>query len=281
MMNIKEMTELCRQIRIKFLTVVGRIGSGHLGGSLSAVEMLVGLYFHTLRIDPENPNWDERDRFVLSKGHNTPLYYTVLAMRGYFPLECLDEYDCVGSMLQGHPDMSKTPGVDMTTGSLGQGISSALGIAIAGRLSKKPFKVYAMIGDGEFQEGQVWEAAMWAGAHRLDNFICIMDHNKLQLASTIDEGLPIGPVVPKWQAFGWHTIEVDGHDMADVIRSLDEASDYGKGPVAIVSHTVKGKGVSFMEGVIKWHAGAPSRDEVAQALRELGASKEELAEWEN
>jgi transketolase len=275
----QDLEELCRKIRIKYLTVVGKIGSGHLGGSLSATEMLVGLYFHALRIDPQHPDWEDRDRFVLSKGHNTPLYYTVLALRGYFPLDWLDTYDCVDSRLQGHPDMTKTPGVDMTTGSLGQGFSSALGIAIARKLSKKSFRVFAMIGDGEFQEGQVWEVAMWAGSHRLANFICIMDYNQLQLASRILDGLPIEPVAPKWQAFGWQVIEVNGHDMADVIRGLDEAAACQKGPVAIISHTLKGKGVSFMEGVVKWHSTAPTKEQVAQALKELGASEEELAEW--
>ena len=200
--DVEALKERARKLRIKLISVVGRIGSGHLGGSLSAVEVLTALYFHFLRIDPGNPRWEERDRFVLSKGHCTPLYYSVLAERGFFPESWLDRYDCVDSPLQGHPDMTKVPGVDMTTGSLGQGISSAVGMSLAARYLRKDFRVFAMIGDGEFQEGQVWEALMFAGAHGLGNLICIMDHNKLQLASTIEDGLPIAPVADKWHAFG-------------------------------------------------------------------------------
>jgi transketolase len=277
--NIDELIDLAKRVRRKLLITVGRAECGHLGGSLSAVEVLTALYFHFLRIDPLNPGWEDRDRFVLSKGHNTPLYYTMLALRGYFPEEWLDSYDCVGSRLQGHPDMTKTPGVDMTTGSLGQGISSALGMSIAGTLLKKDFRVFVMIGDGEFQEGQVWEAILYAGAHRLKNLICIMDHNKLQLASTIEEGLPIDPVAPKWEAFGWKVFEIDGHDMAQVIGGITEAVEYAEGPVAVISHTLKGKGVSFMEQVVKWHSSPPSREEMFKALSELDATEEELAEW--
>ena len=277
--QIDELVDLAKRIRRKLLVTVGRAECGHLGGSLSAVEVLTALYFHFLRIDPSKPEWEDRDRFVLSKGHNTPLYYTVLAFRGYFPVGWLDTYDCMDSRLQGHPDMTKTPGVDMTTGSLGQGISAALGMAMAGKLLHKNFRVFVMIGDGEFQEGQVWEAIMYAGAHRLNNLICVMDHNKLQLASIIEEGLPIGPVAPKWEAFGWKVIEIDGHDMEMVIDGLKRAIAYGKGPVAVVAHTLKGKGVSFMEQVVKWHSTPPSREEMLKALQELDAPEEELAEW--
>jgi transketolase len=278
-LTVEELVDLTKRIRRMLILTVGRAGCGHLGGSLSAAEVLTALYFHMLRIDPSDPQWEDRDRFVLSKGHNTPLYYTVLALRGYFPVEWLDTYDCVDSRLQGHPDMTKTPGVDMTTGSLGQGFSSALGMSIAGRLLKKNYRVFVMIGDGEFQEGQVWEAIMYAGARRLDNLICIMDHNKLQLASTIDEGLPIAPVAPKFEAFGWNVIEIDGHDMTQVIDGLDRAASHRGGPVAVISHTLKGKGVSFMEQVVKWHSSPPTRQEVLQALQELDATEEELAEW--
>jgi transketolase len=274
-----KLEELAREVRRRLLTTVGRAGCGHLGGSLSAADVVTALYFYFLRIDTENPDWQDRDRFVLSKGHVTPLYYTVLAMRGFFPLDWLDTYDCVDSRLQGHPDMTKTPGVDMTTGSLGQGISSALGMAIAARMLKKSFRVFVMIGDGEFQEGQVWEAIMWAGAHKLKNLICIMDYNKLQLASTLSEGLPIEPVIPKWESFGWHVLEIDGHDMEDILSGIGKAVSYEKGPVVVISHTLKGKGVSFMEQVVKWHSAAPSREEMLQALQELGAEEKELAEW--
>jgi transketolase len=277
--DIAELRDLAKRIRRKLLVTVGRAGCGHLGGSLSAVEVLTALYFRVLRLDPSNPGWEDRDRFVLSKGHNTPLYYTVLAFRGYFPVSWLDTYDCVDSKLQGHPDMTKTPGVDMTTGSLGQGISSALGMSMAGKMLNKDFRVFTMIGDGEFQEGQVWEAIMYAGAHRLDNLVCIMDHNKLQLASTIEEGLPIGPVAPKWEAFGWKVFEVDGHDMEQVVSGIARACVSENAPAVVVAHTLKGKGVSFMEQVVKWHSIAPTKEETFRALRELDASEEELAEW--
>jgi transketolase len=277
--TIAKLEELSRHIRRKLIKVVGRIGSGHLGGSLSAADVVTALYFHYLRIDPENPQWEDRDRFVLSKGHATPLYYTVLAERGYFPDSWLDSYDCCNSKLQGHPDMRKTPGVDMTTGSLGQGFSSALGIAMAGRFLNKNFRTFVMIGDGEFQEGQTWEAIMYAGSRRLNNFICIMDHNGLQLASTIEEGLPFYPVREKWEAFGWHVVEVDGHDMTSILKGMDAACAFTGGPAAVISRTKKGKGVSFMEQSVPWHSQAPSREQVLAALKELGADEEECKEW--
>jgi transketolase len=277
--DLARLADLARRIRISMIVTVGRAGAGHLGGSLSAVELVTALYFRFMSIDPANPGWADRDRFVLSKGHATPLYYAALAERGFFPVSWLDTYDRVDSRLQGHPDMRKTPGVDMTTGSLGQGLSAAVGMAIAARLLGRTFRVFALIGDGEFQEGQVWEALMCAGARRLENLVCLMDRNGLQLASTVAEALPIDPVAEKWQAFGWHTVEIDGHDMADVVRGIGTALDHRGGPVAVIARTVKGKGVSFMENVVKWHSQCPSREEVRAALEELGASEGEVLPW--
>jgi transketolase len=278
--DIRRLEEIARRMRIRMITMVGKAGAGHLGGSLSAVEMLTALYFHHLRIDPANPAWEDRDRFVLSKGHNTPLYYAILAERGFFPISWLDAFDTLGSPLSGHPDMKRTPGVDMTTGSLGQGFSAAVGMCIGARLARKAFRVYVMIGDGEMQEGQVWEAAMYAGARRLDRLVCIIDNNELQLASSIEDGLPIVPVAEKWRAFGWQVVEVDGNSMHGAVAGLAAAREHRDRPVLVLSHTTKGKGVSFMEGVVKWHSAVPSRPEVARALRELGASEEEARQWE-
>jgi transketolase len=278
--DIRRLEDIARRTRIRMITMVGRAGAGHLGGSLSAVEMLVALYFGRLRVDPSDPTWEDRDRFVLSKGHNTPLYYAILAERGFFPVSWLDAYDTLGSPLQGHPDMKRTPGVDMTTGSLGQGFSAAVGMSLGARLARKAFRVWVMIGDGEMQEGQVWEAAMYAGARKLERLVCILDHNGLQLASSIEDGLPIAPVADKWRAFGWQVVEVDGNSMGEAVAGLETAHGCRGGPVLVLSHTTKGRGVSFMEGVVKWHSAVPSRLEVARALRELGAPEEDVRQWE-
>ena len=308
--EIAELVERARRLRIRILTMVGTAKAGHLGGSLSAVELLTALYFRHLRVDPSNPGWPDRDRFILSKGHATPGYYTTLSARGYFPDSWLETYDSVGSHLQGHPDMTKTPGVDMTTGSLGQGFSASVGMCIGARLLGKSFRVVVITGDGEMQEGQAWEAAMYAGARGLSNLVCIVDNNGLQLASTIHDGLPASPTPQKWEAFGWRVLECDGNDMADVVRTLDpvlgRADDAGgpahagglapatspalaggppappsgdRRPVAIIARTLKGKGVSFMEQVVKWHSNPPTRAEVAAALKELGASTAEVTPW--
>ncbi len=270
-----ELRELCRQARVTMIRTVANAGAGHLGGSLSAVEMLIVLYFGYLRIRPQEPDWEERDRFVLSKGHATPLYYTVLAMRGYFPRTWLDTFDSIDSLLQGHPDMRKTPGVDMTTGSLGQGFSAALGMAMAGAHLEKSFRTVCMIGDGELQEGQTWETIMYAGARRVPRFVCITDQNGLQLASTIDDGLPYHPVEEKWRAFGWEVLSVDGNDVVSVSEGLAAAWAHSAGPVAIISRTTKGKGVSFMEQVVKWHSACPTPEETVRALEELGAGAQD------
>ena len=261
------------------LTMVARANAGHLGGSLSATELLTALYFHCMRIDPANPSWEDRDRFVLSKGHATPLYYSVLSARGYFPDSLLDTYDHMGSLLQGHPDMRKTPGVDMSTGSLGQGISAAIGMCIGRDLAGKNFHVFSLTGDGEMQEGQVWEAAMYAGERGFANLVCIVDCNGMQLSSRIEQGLSPAPLVDKWRAFGWQVTEIDGNSMSQVVSGLDQARKLGSRPLAIIARTVKGKGVSFMEDDVSWHSRIPSPGEMVRALRELGAAEEETRPW--
>ena len=261
----KEATEIRRLI----LETLHASQAGHPGGSLSAVEILVALYYRVLRIDPANPRWENRDRFILSKGHAAPVYYATLARRGYFPqteLKTLDERD---SRLQGHPDMRKTPGVDMSTGSLGQGLSVAVGLALGGRMANRDYHVYCLLGDGECQEGQVWEAAMSATKFGLDKLTAIVDWNGLQLMAPVSEAMPIGDLEAKWQAFGWETRQVDGHDLESVIKALQEPSAEGV-PLVILAHTVKGKGVSFMENRVEWHSHAVSEEHLAQALHELG-----------
>lgn len=257
------------QIRRLILKTVHKSQAGHPGGSLSAVEILTALYFHVLRIDPANPRWPDRDRFLLSKGHAAPAYYATLARRGYFPEAELATHDTLNSRLQGHPDMRKTPGVDMSSGSLGQGLSVAVGLALGAKMAKKDYHVYCLLGDGECNEGQVWEAAMAAAKFRLDNLTAIVDWNRLQLMGPVDETMPM-PNLPRiWSDFGWDVSEVDGHDLAAVIQSLQAPHTPGR-PRAVLAHTVKGKGVSFMENQVVWHARPPTKEELQQALAELG-----------
>ncbi len=281
--DIDELEELARGIRIRLITLVARAEAGHLGGSLSAVELLTALYFSAMRIDPEDPSWEDRDRFVLSKGHAAPAYYTVLSAAGYFPDSVLSTYDQLGSALQGHPDMRRTPGVDMTSGSLGQGFSAALGMCIGRDAAGKAFHVYVVTGDGEMQEGQVWEAAMYAGAHAIPRFTCIVDCNELQLSSRVEAALSVQPLADKWRSFGWHVEEIDAHDMRQVLGVLGPGRSGSAPrpgpPLAVLAHTVKGKGVSFMENEIPWHSKTPTRGEVLAALEELGASAEKTREW--
>jgi len=253
-----------------------RANVGHIGSALSIAELLAALYGRALRIP--HPRDPERDRFVLSKGHSSIALYTVLAMRGFFPVEELKTFDAAHSRLQGHPDMTRLPGLDMSTGSLGMGISAAMGMALGARITGRDVRAYVMLGDGECQEGEVWEAAMAAARHRLDNLIAIVDHNKLQQYGWPGDG-PDGRIPPqepgelaaKWAAFGWRVLEMDGHDMADILRVLAIAADGGEGrPTAVIAHTVKGKGVSYMEGHYFWHTRAIKPEELAQAMAELG-----------
>ena len=249
--------------------------SGHPGGSLSIAEILTYLYFEYMNIDPENPKDENRDRFVLSKGHAAPALYSVLANRGYFDVSELKTLRHIGSFLQGHPDMKHIPGVDMSSGSLGQGISAACGMALSAKHFKNNFKVFTILGDGELEEGQVWEAAMFAGNKGLDNLTAFIDLNNLQIDGTIDEVNSAKPVDKKFEAFNWHTITIDGHDFEQIEAALKEAETVNK-PVAIIANTVKGKGVSFMENQVSWHGSAPNDEQYEIAMNELKAYKAAL-----
>lgn len=262
-------TEVRRDI-IKMLT---ESASGHPGGSLSAVEVLTTLYFHEMKVDIKNPRDPNRDRFVLSKGHAAPVLYSVLAEKGFFDKSELLKLRKINSMLQGHPNMNHVPGVDMSTGSLGQGISAAVGMALAGKLDKKDYKVYALLGDGELEEGQVWEAAMAAAHYKLDNLIAFVDHNGLQIDGDIKEVLSPEPVSNKFEAFNWKVIKVDGHDFEALIKAIAEAKEVKGQPIMIVCETIKGKCVSFMENNAAWHGAAPSLEQCEQALNEIGGGR--------
>jgi transketolase len=275
--GVAELEDLARRGRAHVIRAVAHANGGHIGGPLSAMDMLVALYFRIMRIRPEEPHWPDRDRFVLSKGHSAIGLYTVLAMRGYFPTEELSTFDGIDSRLQGHPDMAITPGVDMSSGSLGLGFSGGLGIAMGGRAAGSDFTTYVMLGDGECNEGIVWEAAHVAERYGLANLVAIIDHNKLQqfgwrgrVASDRRPPYTGTQLVDRWSAFGWHVLEMDGHNMAEVVSTLSAARDHNDGPVAIVAHTVKGKGVSFMEGNYEWHTRVPTAEELQQAMAELG-----------
>jgi transketolase len=275
--ELDRLREMARRIRVEVVRSVYHAQAGHLGGPLSAADLLSALFFHVLRIRPAEPDWPDRDRFVLSKGHASIGLYAVMALRGYFPVEELLTFDAAHSRLQGHPDMTRLPGLDMSTGSLGMGISAAMGMALGARLTGHDVRAYVMLGDGECQEGEVWEAAMAASRYGLDNLIAIVDHNKLQQFGWHGDG-PDGrlpPQVPgelagKWAAFGWRVLEVDGHDMAAILDVLGRAAlGVGK-PTIVIAHTVKGKGVSYMEGHYYWHTRAIKPDELAIAMAELG-----------
>jgi transketolase len=258
-------------IRRHIVEMVASAGAGHPGGSLSATDVIVCLFFELMQVDPSRPEWSDRDRFVLSKGHAAPALYATLAEKGYFSKEHLTTFDQIDSILQGHPDMNKTPGVDMSTGSLGQGLSAGVGMALGARLRKSGFHTYVMLGDGELQEGQIWEAAMLAAKHRLDNLTAIVDDNCLQLADRTDVIMPTcEPYEEKWRAFGWNVLEMDGHNIATILKVLNEARHYHGIPTVVISHTVKGKGVSFMEHKVAWHSRALTPDELSRALRDLG-----------
>jgi transketolase len=275
--DVAELEDLARQARAHIVRTIAGAHGGHLGGPLSATDMLVALYYRVLNVRPDEPDWPDRDRFVLSKGHSSIALYTVMAMRGYFPIAELSTFDAIDSRLQGHPDMSILPGIDMSSGSLGLGFSGAVGIALGARAAGKDFTTYAMLGDGECNEGIVWEGAHVAERYGLDNLIVIVDHNKLQQfgwhGDTVDVRLPPytgSQLVDRWSAFGWKVLEMDGHSMPDILDTLDAARPRTGKPTAIVAHTVKGKGVSFMENNYKWHSRVPTAEELGTALRELG-----------
>ena len=268
--NLQELKEKARRVRIDVIKMLTRAGSGHPGGSLSSADILVALFFYKMRHDPENPEWPERDRFILSKGHCCPALYAVLSMAGYFERNHLWTLRKLGSILQGHPSSTMTPGVTISSGSLGQGLSVSNGIALAGRLDKKDYRVYCMLGDGESQEGQVWEASMTSFHRRLDNLCAIIDHNDLQIDDRVSRIKDPISYAEKWSSFGWNTIEIDGHDMGQIVRALDEAEKVKRVPTMIVANTIKGKGVSFMEDDVTWHGRAPNELEAKKALEELG-----------
>ena len=267
---VERLENTASRVRCAILTMLEKAGSGHPGGSLSAADIVTALYFHHLRHKPDVPDWEERDRFILSKGHCAPLLYAVLAECGYFPSEWLDFVRKIGHPLQGHPDMRKTPGVEVSTGSLGQGLSVACGMAWAAKKKGTSANVYVLLGDGECDEGQVWEAAMFAHHYKLDNIVAIIDRNRLQVDGETEKVMSLNPLAAKWKAFGWEVIEIDGHSFDEIIPALTEADDINGLPVAIIAHTVKGKGVSFMEDRAEWHGMAPNRKQLALAVAELG-----------
>ncbi|MBI2541077.1 transketolase [Candidatus Woesearchaeota archaeon] len=266
---ILQLSQKAKDLRKEIIEMVYNAQSGHPGGSLSEIDVLVALYYHKLKVDSKNPEWDERDRFVLSKGHASPGIYAVLADKGFFPKSELEGFRKIGRMLQGHPELN-TPGIDFAGGSLGQGICFAVGLALAGKLDKKDYKVYVMIGDGESQEGSVWEASMAASFHKLDNLIGILDKNQVQETGKTKDVMDIGDVSMKWKAFGWNVISINGHDMGQIVNALDKASkSKNKNPTIIISNTIKGKGVSFMELNYKFHGKAPNEEECKKALEEI------------
>ena len=278
-MDKLELQKVANEVRKDIVTAVHAAKAGHPGGSLSAADVFTYLYFEEMNIDPKDPKKADRDRFVLSKGHTAPGLYPVLAERGYFPKEDLKTLRHLGSYLQGHPDMKHIPGVDMSSGSLGQGISCAVGMALAGKMDHKDYRVYTLLGDGEIEEGQVWEASMFAGHRKLDNLVVIVDNNNMQIDGTLDEVCSPDPIDKKFEAFNFHVIHVaDGNDFAQLAEAFKEARETKGMPTAIIAHTLKGKGVSYMEGQVGWHGKAPNDEEYAIAMEELGKAGEALCQ---
>ena len=269
-MTNQELQQKALDIRRGIVTAVHSAKSGHPGGSLSAADIMACLFFKEMNINPSNPDDPDRDRFVLSKGHVAPALYSTLANRGYFPVDDLTTLRHTGSYLQGHPDMKHIPGVDMSSGSLGQGLSAAVGMALAAKLDNKDFRVYSLLGDGESEEGQIWEAAMFAGFRKLDNLVVIVDNNNLQIDGRLDEVCSPNPLDKKFEAFNFHVISIDGNNIEEILAAFKEARETKGMPTAIIAHTVKGKGVSFMENNVGWHGKAPNDEEYEQAMAELG-----------
>ncbi len=268
-LDVQELEKKARRIREDIVDEVYSAKSGHPGGSLSVADILTVLYFREMNINPEEPNWEDRDRFVLSKGHCSPALYACLANRGFFPVEDLKTFRNMNSYLQGHPDKNKVPGVDMTTGSLGQGLSAANGMAIAGKMDKKDYRVYCVLGDGEIEEGQIWEAAMAANKYKLDNLCVIVDNNNLQIDGTIEEVMSSYPIDEKFRSFGFQVINIDGHNMEEIIKAFEVARDVKGQPTCIIAKTIKGKGVDFMENQAGWHGKAPNEEQYEQAMKSL------------
>lgn len=273
-----ELQKIANEVRKDILTEVYHAKSGHPGGSLSVADILTCLYFEEMNVDPKNPAWADRDRLVLSKGHATPALYAVLAEKGYFPKEELKTLRALGSRLQGHPNMNDTPGVDMTSGSLGQGVSAAVGMALSAKLTGDSYRVYTVLGDGELEEGQVWEAMMFAGNKGLDNLVVVVDSNGIQLDGTVEEINSPQPIDEKMKAFHLHPIVVDGHDFDQLHRAFEEAKTVKGCPTAIIARTVKGKGVSYMENQVSWHGTAPNQEQYEKAMEELEKAGEALCQ---
>uniref|UniRef100_UPI00405630DA transketolase n=1 Tax=Agathobacter sp. TaxID=2021311 RepID=UPI00405630DA len=273
-----ELAKLTNEVRKSIVKSVHSAKCGHPGGSLSVAEIMTYLYYEEMNTDPKNPKWADRDRFVLSKGHVAPALYAVLAEKGFIPKEDLLTLRHTGSYLQGHPDMKGIPGIDMSSGSLGQGVSVAAGMAAAAKLDKKEYRVYTVAGDGEIQEGQIWEAAMWAGHQKLDNLVVIVDNNNLQIDGTLEEVCSPYPIDKKFEAFNFHTIVIDGHDFDRIRAALDEARQTKGKPTAIIAKTLKGKGVSFMEDAVDWHGKAPNDEQFAIAMEDLEKAGEALCQ---
>ena len=267
--DVERLEEQAVQLRRDIVEMIHAAKAGHPGGSLSAVDMITALYFHVMRIDPQNPRWEDRDRFVLSKGHACPALYAALARRGFFDPKHLTTLRQYHSILQGHPDMNKTPGIDISSGSLGNGLAIGVGMAMSGRLHHQDYMTYVMLGDGEVQEGMVWEAAMAAHHHDLGNLVAIVDCNGVQINGWVNEIMTVEPLADKWRAFGWNVVEVNGHNMKDLLTVLHTAKTM-RHPTVILMRTVKGRGVSFMEDDCKWHSNSPSDEELVQAILEIG-----------
>ncbi len=277
-MSNLELEKMANEIRKDIVTAVHSAKSGHPGGSLSSADIFTYLYFEEMNVDPANPKWEDRDRFVLSKGHVAPGLYSTLAEKGYFPKEDLKTLRHTGSYLQGHPDMKHIPGIDMSSGSLGQGVSVAVGMAAAGKYDKKDYRVYTLTGDGEIQEGQIWEAAMWAGHRKLDNLVVIVDNNNLQIDGSVEDVCSPYPIDKKFEAFNFHVINIDGNDFDQIRAAFKEARETKGMPTAIIAKTVKGKGVSFMENAAGWHGKAPNDEEYEIAMADLEKAGEALCQ---
>ncbi len=267
--SLDELRAIWKTVRRDIVDMTGHAKSGHPGGSLSAVELVVTLFFDTMRVDPANPKSPDRDRFILSKGHAAPVLYSVMAEAGFTPKDQLNSLRKLGSIYQGHPDVRFIPSLEASTGSLGEGVSLALGMGLAARLDGRDYRTYCMIGDGESQEGQIWESAMFGAYHKVDNVVVIVDYNKIQLDGFVKDIMDVAPLADKWRAFGWHTLDIDGHDIPTIQKALAEAAATKGKPTAIVANTVKGKGVSFMENNPKFHGVAPTAAEVELAMKEL------------
>jgi len=267
--DIQELNTIAKNVRLTILHMLNQAGSGHTGGSLSAADVAVAIYFSKMRFNPADPRWKERDRFILSKGHAAPLLYALMAEAGYFPKETVASLRTIESPFQGHPCCKRLPGIEVSTGSLGQGLSVANGMSLGLRLDNSPARVYCIMGDGEIQEGQVWEAAMTAAHYKIDNLCAVVDNNGLQIDGPVESVMSIAPVHDKWAAFGWHVIDVDGHDMAQIVSALNEAETVKGKPTVLIANTTKGKGVSFFEGKVEYHGIAPSDDEYERAVKEI------------